>query len=252
MKSFIRSGPVQALLATLIWGYMALIGRTNKWTVEGLEKVGPLWDGKDGLVVAAWHSRILLLPVGWTKYMRHRAGSDGKLAMLISMSPDGEFVAQAAEKLGLKTIRGSSGNKKKQSKNKGGAAAIREASDLLGEGGAVCITVDGPRGPRQRASLGAVLLAQKKGAKIVIYAQASNPCKRFNSWDRHIVPLPFGRGAIVIGDIIEAPRGVPAEDIRQQVETALNAATQRAEELVGGLYEPPDALPSDTKPLAAE
>ena len=50
----------------------------------------------------------------------------------------------------------------------------------------------------------------------------------------------------MIGDIIEAPRGVPAEDIRQRMEDALNAATQRAEELVGGTYEPPEPLSEET------
>ena len=248
MKSILRSGIVQSLLANLIWGYMALIGRTNRWTVEGLEKVGPLWDGDQGLVVASWHSRILLLPVGWTKYMRHRAGSDGKLAIMISLSRDGQFVAHAAEKLGLKVIRGSAGNKKKKSKNKGGAAAIRETSDLLGQGGAVCITVDGPRGPRQRASLGAALMAQRKNAKILTYALASSPSKRLNSWDRFVVPLPFTKGAIVIGDIIDAPRDEPAESIRLKIETALNAATERAEELVGGRYEPPKPIPETVAP----
>ncbi|MBN03876.1 lysophospholipid acyltransferase family protein [Ponticaulis sp.] len=246
MKSILRSGPVQSTLAFLIWAYMALIGRTNRWHVEGLEKVEPLWDGDQGLIAASWHSRILLLPVGWTRYMRHRAGSDGKLAIMISMSRDGEFVARAAEKLGLKVIRGSRGNKKKQDKDKGGAAAIRETGELLKEGGAVCITIDGPRGPRQRASLGAALLAQRRGAKIVTYALAASPAKRLNSWDRFVIPFPFTKGAIVIGDIIEAPRGVPAEDIRQRMEDALNAATQRAEELVGGTYEPPEPLSEET------
>ncbi|OUY01598.1 lysophospholipid acyltransferase family protein [Ponticaulis sp.] len=246
MKSILRSGPVQSTLAFLIWAYMALIGRTNRWTVEGLDKVTPLWDGEEGIIAASWHSRILLLPVGWTRYMRHRAGSKGKLAIMISLSRDGEFVARAAEKLGLKVIRGSSGNKKKQNKNKGGAAAIRETGDLLGQGGAVCITVDGPRGPRQRASLGVALLAQRKNAKIVTYALASSPAHRFNSWDHFVLPFPFTKGAIVIGDIIDAPRDVPAEEIRLKVELALNAATQRAEELVGGTYEPPEPLAEET------
>ena len=101
MKSFIRSGPVQTLLAYLIWGYMVLLSHANRWTVEGLDKVGPLWDGEEGLVVATWHSRILLLPVGWTRYMRHRVGSDGKLAILISLSKDGEFVASRNLKTGV-------------------------------------------------------------------------------------------------------------------------------------------------------
>ena len=47
---------------------------------------------------------------------------------------------------------------------------------------------------------------------------------------------------MVIGDIIDAPRDEPTESIRLKIETALNAATERAEALVGGTYEPPEPI----------
>jgi len=251
MKSFLRSGPVQAVLAFLIWSYMALIGRSVRWQIEGLEKVEPLWDAPGGLLFSSWHSRIFLLPVIWTQKLRHRPNNKRQPAILISLSRDGEFVARASEKLGLQVIRGSAGNKKKADKDKGGAAAIREVSDLLGrEDGVVCMTVDGPRGPRQRAAMGAALLAQRKRATIVTYALATAPAKRLNSWDRFVVPLPFTRGAIVIGDIIKAERGEKTESIRARMEAALNSATQRAEELVGGEFEPPAPQDAPVTPAA--
>lgn len=260
MKALLRSGPVQFLLANLIWAYMSLTGRTIRWTIEGEEELHAVWQEADhGLIFSCWHSRILLLPVGWMLQKRKVGMARGNPGILISLSRDGEFVARAAEKLGLRVIRGSAANKKKKSKNKGGAAAIREASDILGQSGVVCITVDGPRGPRQRASLGAVLLAQRKNAKIVTYAFAASPAKRLNSWDRFVIPMPFGKGALVFGPVIDAPRNVEPEIIRQQVEEALNAATERAEGLVGGKFEPPAplSLPRDRSPespdtLAAE
>lgn len=243
MKSIFRSGIVQSVFANLIWAYMALVGRTTRWTVEGEDELKALWTEHDGgIVFSCWHSRILLLPVGWMLEKKKLGLGRGYPGILISLSRDGEFVARAAEKLGLQVIRGSAGNKKKKSKNKGGAAAIREASDILGNNGVVCITVDGPRGPRQRASLGAILLAQRKGAKLMTYAFASSPVARMKSWDRFVVPFPFGKGAVVFGPAIDAPRDVDAETIRQQVENALNAATERAEAMVGGRFEPPEPV----------
>lgn len=253
MKAILRSAPVQSLLANLIWAYMTLVGRASRWTVEGEEELHAVWKEMDhGLIFSCWHSRILLLPVGWMLEKKKIGMARGNPGILISLSRDGEFVARAAEKLGLQVIRGSAGNKKKKSKNKGGAAAIREASDILGNAGVVCITVDGPRGPRQRASLGAVLLAQRKNAKIVTYAFAASPARRFNSWDRFVVPFPFGKGAVVFGPIVDAPRDVDPEIIRQQVEDALNAATERAEEIVGGKFEPPAPLDKAPPPNATE
>lgn len=243
MKSILRSGLIQSLFANLIWAYMVLVNRTTRWQVEGLEETEQVWNEMtSGLVFACWHSRILLLPVGWTRFMKRRAQDRGKPAMLISMSRDGEFVARAAEKLGVRVVRGSAANKKKKDKNKGGSAAVRETSEVLGENGVLCMTVDGPRGPRQRASLGAIRLAQRKHAKLMIYALAISPAKRMKSWDRFVVPGLFGKGAIVFAPEIDISRDRSPEDIRLELETVLNTATERAEQLVGGTFEQPDPI----------
>ena len=242
MKALLRSGIVQFLLSNLIWAYMAVIGRTVRWQVEGMDKVEDYWESPDGLVVASWHSRIVLLPAIWTQFLKKRTDNLKRPAILISLSRDGQFVARAAEKLGLRVIRGSSGNRKKASKLKGGVQAIREVSDFVSQGNPVCLTVDGPRGPRQRASIGAVLIAQRKQTRIMIYAQAASPAGRLNTWDKLVLPLPFAKGAMVVSEVMDADRSIPAEELRLKVENALNDATRRAEELVGGQYEPPEPL----------
>lgn len=256
MKSILRSDIVQSILAQIIWVYMLAISKTGRWQVEGLERAREIWKDERGGVLACWHSRILLLPVGWTKYVRHFDSNKPNPAILISLSKDGEFVARASEKLGLKIIRGSSGNKKKKTKKKGGAAAIRETTEFLGQGGIVCITLDGPRGPRQRAGLGAVLMAQKKGARLIPYAHAIKPAKRLNSWDRFLVPFPlFPKGAIIFGEPIETNRDMSAQEIREKLEIAVNEATERAEALIGGQFEPPEpirATPPSDDMMAAE
>ena len=157
MKSFFRSGPVVAVIGWLIWAWMALCGRTIRWQIEGSETARANWAEANGVIVAAWHSTILILPTGWNKLMRKWPGRRAPVAMMISLSKDGEPVAQAIKHLGLEAIRGSSSHKRKN-KDKGGARAAAEAIRLLKAGGAVCITPDGPRGPRQRAQLGPVLL----------------------------------------------------------------------------------------------
>ncbi len=233
MKSLLRSSAVQGMLAWSIWAWMALIGRTTRWTIEGADEIRDAWESPRGMIAAAWHSRILLLPAGWTRVTRSWKQHGGALAILVSHSPDGAFVAGASQRLGLQVIRGSSGNRQKKAKNKGGAAAIAQVSRLLREGGVCCMTVDGPRGPMQRASLGAVLLAQKLNVPLMIYAQASSPAFRLKTWDRFLVPLPFGKGALVFDGVVEAPRDVPPETIRLELEARLNSATRRAEALVG-------------------
>jgi lysophospholipid acyltransferase (LPLAT)-like uncharacterized protein len=58
----------------------------------------------------------------------------------------------------------------------------------------------------------------------------------FRSWDRASFGLPFGRGAMVLGDPVHVPRDADAaalEAARQAVERGLNAVHARAYALVG-------------------
>jgi lysophospholipid acyltransferase (LPLAT)-like uncharacterized protein len=238
MKSLFRSKPVVILLGFLIWLWMAMIGRTLRWTVEGGDEAKAAWAQAQGVVVAAWHSRIMMLPSGWVTIMRDWPGRDETAAMLISLSGDGEPVAQAIRYFGIRPIRGSAGNKKKAGKDKGGVRAIAEAVRLLKSGGVVCITPDGPRGPREEVSLGAIMIAQRSGSPILPYALASKPAKRFDSWDRFILPYPFTKGAIVFGEMLQTPRSESPESLRAELQRRMDAATRRAEALVG--YSVPD------------
>ncbi len=233
MKALLRSGPVVALIGGLIWLWMALIRRTVRWSVEGESDAKAAWTAAPGMIVAAWHSRILLLPSGWNMMIRHWPGRTAPSAMLISLSRDGEAVARAIKHLGLEPIRGSAGNKKKKTKDKGGARAIAEAVRRLKTGGAVCITPDGPRGPREVAGLGQVWLAQRAGVPILPCALPSAPAKRLATWDRFIIPFPFTRGAIVFGPVLQTSREDDPETLRAELQRRLAAATLRAEDIVG-------------------
>lgn len=248
MKSLFRSAPVVAMLGTLIWAYMALCGRTIRWRIEGLEHAQSDWASHEGVVVAAWHSTILTLPTAWTRYMRRWPGRKAPSAMLISMSADGEPVARAIKHLGLESIRGSSSYKRKE-RDKGGREALMEAVKLLKQGGAVCITPDGPRGPRQRAGRGPVTIAKRGNAVILPYALATAPSKRLSSWDRFQIPFPFARGAIVFGEAIDARQTDDIAAMQHCLETRLNDATRRAEELCGA----PHIMPAPLRePQAAD
>ncbi|HPF22996.1 MAG TPA: lysophospholipid acyltransferase family protein [Hyphomonas sp.] len=233
MKSLLRSSIVAGILGRLIWVWMALVSRTVRWTVEVHPEARQAWRDYDGVVVASWHSRILLLPAGWIRFIRGWKDRVNRAAMLISLSPDGEAVARAIDHLGLHAIRGSAGNKKKKNKDKGGARAIAEASRLLKTGTAVCITPDGPRGPAERVSPGAIMIAQRAGAPIVPYALSVSGARRLNTWDRFIIPFPFTRGAIVLGPPIATPRTADPELLQAELQERLDAATRRADMLAG-------------------
>lgn len=231
MKSLLRSPLVTGLLGYLIWAWMALVGRTVRWTVEGVQPAKTAWNGDQGLLVAAWHEQILLLPSGWTKVLSQWTPRPGGVSMLVSLSRDAEPVARALDHLGIGTIRGSKANARKRDKDKGGVRAIAEALKLLKSNGALCITPDGPRGPARNVSEGPLLLAQRSGAQVMTYALCVSNQSRLKSWDRMVVPWLFGRGAIVFGEPINVA-GMSSETLRSALQSSLEAANARAEYLV--------------------
>ena len=99
------------------------------------------------------------------------------------------------------------------------------------------MTPDGPRGPRHRASQGAVLLAQRLERPLIPVACAARPVWRAGSWDRLAVPLPFAKVLGVEGKPIVVPKGADKarrEQLTREMERALENLTEEAEGLVQG------------------
>lgn len=232
MKSLLRSGFVSSFLGFVIWCWMVLVARTVRWEREGTASFSALWHRPEGFMVAGWHSRILLLPSGWSWIRRNLPFEQKSTAMLISLSSDGAFVAKAIGHLGLVAIRGSKTHKRK-GKDKGGVRAIAETVRHLKAGGVVCITPDGPRGPRECVSSGPLLLAQRAGAKIVPYGLAVSRGRALDTWDRFFIPFPFSRGAIVFGDPVDVPAGEDLDGRAAELQRAMDAAHRRAHALAG-------------------
>ena len=94
-------------------------------------------------------------------------------------------------------------------------------------------TSDGPQGPLHVFKVGDILLSQFTQAPLLPLAYATDKAWIMNSWDRFIVPKPFSRIAIAIGEPVNIPKGQLAEDLepyRLQMENALKALTQQAQD----------------------
>jgi hypothetical protein len=138
-------------------------------------------------IAALWHNRLLLFPSVLRKFFPERRG-----AALISASRDGALLADLVERFGYDTVRGSSSRQ--------GAAAVRQLAEILDSGRDVVITPDGPRGPAYEMGPGIVLLAQKTGVAVVPVNMEYSSCWRVKSWDRFILPKPFARVRVILGE----------------------------------------------------
>jgi hypothetical protein len=87
-----------------------------------------------------------------------------------------------------------------------------------------------------RAEMGPVQLAKLTGAPIVGLAWSTERRKVLDSWDRFVLPWPFGRGVYVFGGPIHVARhasDAEMEAARLALETELIRITQQADALVG-------------------
>ena len=225
MKRITRSRMVQETLGFLVARYLTFVQRTNRFVMDppdAYERIGPQMP----VIAAMWHGQHFM--IHFAKRPEDRAAS------LVSRSGDGEFNAIALRHLGIRAIRGS-GARGRDIRKKGGAAALRGMLRALSDGEMVVMTADIPKIART-CGAGIVTLAQMSGRPIVPVAVVTSRRIDFKSWDRASLGLPFGRGAIVLGDPIHVPRDATDETreaLRQQVERNLDNVHERAYALIG-------------------
>jgi lysophospholipid acyltransferase (LPLAT)-like uncharacterized protein len=76
-----------------------------------------------------------------------------------------------------------------------------------------------------------VFIARKAGALIVPAAAFTATGFRIPRWDRYVVPFPFSRITVVLGEPLEVSPEVDLEEARVVLRERLNDVERAAEEL---------------------
>ena len=179
-----------------------------------------------GAVIPVYWHQHQLLPL---RYLLEHRAMGLKLGFLVSPSLDGDMPAMLAHRAGAHAIRGSS--------SVTGARALRDYYEAITRDGiSPAITPDGPRGPAHEFKPGAILLSQLSGKPIVPMAFAARHVYALKTWDRFVVPLPFTRAALAVGE----PRVVPKrlapgglEEWQRTMKTELESLHDAAREGLG-------------------
>lgn len=223
LKRFFSSRAGIAIAAWLAAGYIKLVWATSRWDVVGRENAQDLLDSGTVAIAAFWHARLLMMP-----RVLALAEPRPRFSMMISSHRDGRLIAATVARFGIDAVFGSS--------TRGGPTAALGMRTALEAGHWVGITPDGPRGPRMRAQPGVVVIARHAGAPILPVSFSTTRGRLLGSWDRMLLPFPFGRGVFVIGPPITVPADATAEAqerARLEIEVALTAATVTADRLCG-------------------
>jgi lysophospholipid acyltransferase (LPLAT)-like uncharacterized protein len=177
----------------------------------GADSLRSLWREGGNVILALWHDQLLLM-------VRSYRGP-GAVAM-ISASKDGEMIARVLAHFGVEAVRGSS--------SRGGKAALKMMIEAGRKPVDFVITPDGPRGPRHTLKDGVLHLAAATHRPIVPIAFACSRGRRFASWDRFLLPYPWGRGVFHLGEPLYYDKNEALADFRARVEAALESNSRAA------------------------
>lgn len=171
MKNYIKLKLVPFLLYLIV----RIIYSTNKKVFHH-----PKLADDEAFIFVAWHGDLISQPMN---YFKNRP--NGVVKTMISQSRDGELIAKVYALLGIESIRGSS--------SKGATKALISTIREIKSGNDVALTPDGPRGPRHTVADGVIAIAQKSAARVIVLNSKPSSYWQFKSWDKFILPKPFGR-----------------------------------------------------------
>ena len=193
--------PIVALLFKLLAGLNRLEIRNAHYLDDTVRQHGHV-------LVAVWHETTGLLLYRYRNLNFHAP---------TSYSFDGELASRISTWFGTESVRGSS--------SKGGSEALaqlQKAAELVPYVG---ITVDGPRGPRREVKPGIAILAGRTQLPVVLSACVATKAWRMRSWDKFMIPKPFGRIVCDYAPPIPPPPDDSPESVeamRLEVERVLN------------------------------
>lgn len=220
LRKRIETSPVLSeFFGTLITRYIALCDRTTSWQVEGLnELLETLAHGP--VLMIMWHSRMAM-------GARHWPNLQAPASSLHHRSPLGRISGVMQRREGMAPFE--------MSHRKSNLVASRQVMKRVKDGVSIVMTGDGPLGPANKLQPAPLEWANRLDVPIFAYAFSTNRGYRANTWDRLLLPYPFGKGAQVFArydhEHIKNVYPTDRDAFAVSLEEFLNETTERANRL---------------------
>ena len=202
-------------------GMLRLLTATYRFeAVSGADNITPFIGDARTCAPAYWHQHHILC----SSVVRQWVQRGFKACFLISGSVDGDVPERIARGWGAEVIRGSA--------NESGALALRDMQGMMRRGYSIVTTADGPRGPKYVIKPGVVVMARIGNVPILPMACAADRAWYLNRWDNFMVPKPFSRVAVAVGEPYSIDRATPLdalEDDRLNVQQTVMSLMEQCE-----------------------
>ncbi len=212
---------------TALYAWARLTSRRSRFQVTGLEHLQAAQERQRPFIFAAWHGMTMML-VGFF-------ANQYDLSRLVLILPDdwrGGTLTVFANKLGVTPFP----------MNLHGDASMASARQLaklvrqVKAGRDAYITPDGPEGPSYEIKPGITFIAKKADATILPLGAYARHGYRVPRWDRYVLPYPFSKIAIQIGEPLVVDKDADLTAVSHHLTQQLHHVTLQA---AANYYEKP-------------
>lgn len=190
--------PIAKGLIRAVWGLCA------SPLVHGDATLQQLLAQRKPVIIVFWH-RHQIFCIHYLLRLRSVGLVPG---FLISPSVDGEIAANIARSWGSEVVRASA--------TRSGAKAIREIFLLMQKGVSPVANPDGPSGPIFAFKPGSIMLAKMTHTPIVPITYAASRFWRTPTWDQFIIPKPFSRICVQVGEPVDFSGQLDAQTLENE------------------------------------
>lgn len=200
------------LMPRLVGALHAVLMSTLRISISGGSRLKPFLESPQRTaLLVTWHDLTLVL----LHTLR-----DKQIRVMMSHSRSGQIQAALWRLHGFPTVWGST-------KKREGVRALREALRGLRDNQVFALTPDGPKGPLHCCQPGVVYLASNAPAPVFPIAVAAANFWQLRTWDRYLIPKPFSRVHVHIGEALQVPPDLSRDELelwQSRISQALDAA----------------------------
>ncbi len=188
LKHFLKHSKfIHWLVVGTVYIYLKFVYLTSKWEFVWTDiTLKKQLNTIDGLLFAFWHNRIA--------FSMHILKKYDNVFALVSSHSDGKIITDVIKSMNYGVIEGST--------NRNPTKAVRSIINLLELGNKIVITPDGPRGPVHKINSRLTKIAYKYNKPLIPISCMATKYFTLNSWDKMMLPKPFGKIVVTIGSSI--------------------------------------------------
>lgn len=208
---------VAAVAPAVYRAWMRLVAATSHVDESAAQRLNELRKRGERIVLLMLHQDVFVAP--W--FLRGL-----EVCGLASTGDAGDIIDSVMRSLGHCNVRGGTSGRESRRRTLGALRdMIRYGRERSGRGFIIAITPDGSIGPAGACKPGFGLVALETGASVWCIKIHAKPSLLLHTWDRTMIPLPFGRTWAQLEGPIPVPRDADAatlEGVRLVAESALH------------------------------